>query len=90
MIRSAPVTDRELEQQEIGGSNHYGLMSHQNAELARQDSLGQLGQIEGRGVAASPAPEPGGDRNHGGTMSCWYFRRITTPPRFGVGDGIGG
>jgi hypothetical protein len=90
MIRAAPVTDRDLEQQEVGGTDRNSLMSHQDAELAHQDSLGQLGQIEGRGVAASPTPEPGGDRNHGVTVSCWYFRGVTTSPRFGVGDGSGG
>jgi hypothetical protein len=89
-MRSALATDSDVEHQEIGGPDPNGLVPHENAQFAPEDPPGELGQVERRGVAASPAPEPGRNGNHGQTVSRECFPTMTGKPRLGVGDRNGG
>jgi hypothetical protein len=65
-------------------------MPREDAELAGQDPLGQLRQVEGSGVAAGAAVEARRDGHHGRTFVAEYCRTITGHERFRDGAGIGG
>jgi hypothetical protein len=57
----------------------------QNGDLAGEEALGELRQVEGRGVAASTPPEAPRDGDHRSTFGCPRCRAITRGKRFGDG-----
>ena len=63
--------------------NHHRLVPREDAKVARQKTLGQLGQMEGRHVSAGSAPEAGRDRHHGSTLDHACYRAMTPLERFG-------
>lgn len=81
---------RDLEDDRVAGLDPYGVVFGHDVELARQDRLRELGQVESGGLPTCPPSESQGDRDHVGTIDQECFWNVTRPQSFGDGAEVGG
>jgi hypothetical protein len=63
VMHTRSLRDSNLDRQEIGRPDDHPVVSHEDLEPAGQDALRELGEVEGRGVAASASPESRGNED---------------------------
>src|SRR5262245_40419017 len=90
MVHASLPGDRDVELQEVGWLDRDRLVAGQDAELPRQDPLGQLRQVEGGRVASGASPEARRDGHHGRTFVAECCRAITDCESFRNGARPGG
>lgn len=81
---------RDLEHDWIARLDPYGVVARDDVEFAREDRLGQLGQVERCGLPTGAPPEPRGDGDHGGTFRRECFRGVTRAESLSDGAELGG
>jgi hypothetical protein len=81
---------RDLEDDRVAGLDPYGVVSDDDVELARQNRLGELGQVESGGLPTCAPSEPRGDGDHGGTIDQECFLNVTRLESFCDGAEVGG
>jgi hypothetical protein len=83
MIHTGRLRERDLEREVVREPNRHRLVPHEDAKVARQETLGQLREMERRHVAAGSAPKAGRDRHHEPTVDHGCYRTMTPAERFG-------
>ena len=85
VVRACFLGDGDLQHEEVGRPNRNHLVPREDAELAHQDAVGELREVESGRVAASAAPESPGNGHHGPTLAQPCCRSITGAEHFGDG-----